>query len=57
MTTLNEYIFSKATNKRPASSANSSSTLTGYLVNKVMEREDSGQSFEEQLDKAFSNAW
>lgn len=54
MQTLNEYIFSKATNKRPsASPADSSSTLTGYIVNKVMEREDSGQSFEEQLDKAF----
>lgn len=53
MTTLNEYIFSKATNKRPASPADSSSTLTGYFVNKAMGREDSGQSFEEQLDKAF----
>lgn len=54
MQTLNEYIFSKATNKRPsASPADSSSTLTGYFVNKAMGREDSGQSFKEQLDKAF----
>jgi len=53
MATLNEYIFSKATNKRPASSANSSSTLTGYIVNKIRGGEESAQSFEEQLDKAF----
>ena len=53
MTTLNEYIFSKATNKRPTSSANSSSTLTGYIVNKIQGGGESAQSFEEQLDKAF----
>jgi len=53
MTTLNEYIFSQAMNKRPASSANSSSTLTGYFINKMQGREESGQSFEEQLDAAF----
>lgn len=53
MATLNEYIFSKATNKRPASPANSSSTLTGYIVNKIQGGEESTQSFEEQLDKAF----
>jgi hypothetical protein len=52
--TLNEYIFNKATNKRPsASPADSSSSLIEYVVNRVMKRNDSGQSFEEQLDKAF----
>lgn len=54
MQTLNEYIFSKATNKRPpASPADSSSTLTGYITQKVQGGEKSRQSFEEQLDKAF----
>jgi len=56
MTTLNEYIFSQATNKRPAgkqSNASSSSTLTGFFTSKVQEQSKSGQSFEEQLDKAF----
>lgn len=56
MATLNEYIFSQATNKRPAgkqSSATSSSTLTGFFTSKVQEQSKSGQSFEEQLDKAF----
>ena len=52
MSTLSGYIVSKATNKRPASSA-SSSTMSGYIFNKFMNREESGQSFEEQLDRAF----